>query len=332
MKKRHKKLGFLALVFVLLLLLLTAYIYIKKPTLTETIPGVAGNQPVPTPSATSPTVTTTPATPVPSVTVTASDGTIKVAAFNLQVFGVTKAEKPEVMDVLSRIVRNYDVIAVQEIRDASQTALPSLVSTVNSLGSPQYNYVVSERLGRTTSKEQYAYLYNTQTVQVIGTPYTYPDTNDLFEREPYVANFKMENGNFDFVLIAIHADPDTAEQEISDLPMVVEEAKSRYQGEGDFVILGDLNADCDYFDENSQSPLRSGDYQWIIDNGIDTTTKATTCTYDRIVISNPARADFTGDSGIFRFDEAYSLNYDSTTAVSDHYPVFGTFWSNRDGD
>ncbi|MCE8429738.1 MAG: hypothetical protein J5U19_15305 [Candidatus Methanoperedens sp.] len=43
--------------------------------------------------------------------------------------------------------------------------------------------------------------------------------------------------------------------------------------------MGDLNADCDYFKENSQSPLRSSDYYWIINNSIDTTTKSTDCTY-----------------------------------------------------
>jgi len=73
--------------------------------------------------------------------------TIKVAAFNLQIFGTTKASKPEVMEVLSKIVRNYDVIAVQEIRDSSQTALPLLINAVNSMGTSQYDYVVSERLG-----------------------------------------------------------------------------------------------------------------------------------------------------------------------------------------
>ncbi|KPQ43976.1 MAG: Endonuclease/Exonuclease/phosphatase family protein [Candidatus Methanoperedens nitroreducens] len=266
------------------------------------------------------------------MTSTASDGTIKLAAFNLQVFGTAKADKPEVMEVFSKIIRNYDVIALEEIRDSTQTALPKLLDAVNSAGSPRYDYIVSERLGRTNSKEQYAYLYNTQTILPIGSTYTYPDTNDLFEREPYVSNFKARNGNFDFVLITIHTDPDTAAQEINDLPKVIEDAKARYQGESDFIILGDLNSDCNYFDENSQSPLRNGDYQWIIDDSIDTTTKSTTCTYDRIVISTPAKNDFTGDSGVFRFDTAYSLNYETTIAVSDHYPVYGAFWNNRNTD
>ncbi len=159
------------MVIVIVLLLLVAYIYIaKNPTVLEKIPG---KQPEPTP--------TTP--------IIITGDTIKVAAFNLQIFGTTKADKPEVMKVLSKTIRNYDVIAVQEIRDSSQTALPLLRDAVNSRGSPQYDYVVSERLGRTASKEQYAYIYNTQTMQVMGTPYTYPDSTDMFQREPYVSEF-----------------------------------------------------------------------------------------------------------------------------------------------
>ena len=82
------------------------------------------------------------ATPPPSPTPTAipsdnldlggnqsSDETLRVGAFNIQVFGVSKASKPEVMDVLADIISTYDVIAIQEIRDASQTAsLPLSIS------------------------------------------------------------------------------------------------------------------------------------------------------------------------------------------------------------
>jgi len=283
------------------------------------IPNQPSNQPITTPA-------------VPPAINTSPDNTVKLAAFNLQIFGASKAGKPEVMAVLSKTIRNFDIVAVQEIRDASQTALPALKNSVNDMAGPKYDFVVSDRLGRTTSKEQYAYFFNTQTMQQIGNPYTYPDSNDLFQREPYVSEFKARNGNFDFVLMTIHTDPDTATQEINDLPAVVENAKGRYQGEGDFIILGDLNADCDYFNENSQSPLRSSDYLWVINNSIDTTTKSTACTYDRIIATSQAKDDFTGNSGVFRFDEAYNLTYDMTISVSDHYPVYAEFWNNKDTD
>ncbi|KPQ43994.1 MAG: Endonuclease/Exonuclease/phosphatase family protein [Candidatus Methanoperedens nitroreducens] len=324
MAKRKKKTSngflFVALIFILMAIILVSYLYISKnPTVIDGIPNQPDSQPVTKPAG-------------PPATNISPNTTVKLAAFNLQIFGTSKADKPEVMDVLSKTIRNFDIVAVQEIRDASQTALPALKNAVNDMAGPKYDFVVSDRLGRTTSKEQYAYFYNTQTMQQIGYPYVYPDSKDVFQREPYISEFKARNGSFDFVLITIHTDPDTATQEINDLPAVVENAKSRYQGEGDFIILGDLNADCNYFNENSGSPLRSSDYYWLINNSVYTTTKSTDCTYDRIIISTPAITDFTENSGVFRFDKAYNLTYDMTISVSDHYPVYAEFWNNRDTD
>ncbi len=323
-KRRNKKTSngflFVALIFILMVIILVGYIYISEnPAVIDGIPNKPDSQPVITPAG-------------PPTTNTSPNNIVKLAAFNLQIFGTTKAGKPEVMDVLSKTIRNFDIVAVQEIRDTSQTSLPALKNSINDMAGPKYDFVVSDRLGRTASKEQYAYFFNTQTIQQIGIPYTYPDSTDVFQREPYISEFKSNNGNFDFVLVTIHTDPDTADQEINDLPNVVENAKGRYQGEGDFIILGDLNADCNYFDENSGSPLRSSDYYWLINNSVDTTTKSTDCTYDRIIISTPAITDFTGNSGVFRFDQVYNLSYNMTISISDHYPVYGTFWSNRDTD
>ena len=97
-----------------MLLLLLDFIYIINPIVIDKFPSVTGKQPEPsvtTPSVT-PIVSITPIiSEIPSATVT--NGTIKLAAFKLQVFGTTKAGEPEIMGVLSKIIRNYDVIAVK---------------------------------------------------------------------------------------------------------------------------------------------------------------------------------------------------------------------------
>lgn len=252
----------------------------------------------------------------------------QIASFNIQVFGRTKANKPEVMENISKIIRNFDLVAIQEIRDVTQTAVVKLNDTINHEQKHQYTYIMGERLGRTSSKEQYAYFYNTSTIELIGSPYTYsePPYNDMFHREPYIANFKVKNGSFDFVLITIHTDPDEATQEINDLPDVVEDTKNVFPNETNFIILGDLNADCRYFDENGESPLKNSDYFWVINNSLDTTTKSTVCTYDRIIITTETVADYTKDCGVFRFDEVYNLTYEETIAISDHYPVYAAFF------
>jgi endonuclease/exonuclease/phosphatase family metal-dependent hydrolase len=253
---------------------------------------------------------------------------LRIGAFNVQVFGVTKASKSEVMNVLEDIIRTYDVIAIQEIRDSSQTSLPALVELVNSDGS-QYNYVVSERLGRTTSKEQYAYIYNTQTVSITDA-YTYPEPNgtDPFHRQPYIASIEALQGNFDATLMVIHTDPDEATEEINGLDEVLSYAQSQNPDEKDFIIMGDLNADGSYFDEDGTSDLDA--YYWVIDDSQDTTTKSTDYTYDRIILTD--NSDLTGDSGVFRYDLIYGLDEELTTGVSDHYPIYAEFLIGGDSD
>ena len=78
--------------------------------------------------------------------------------------------------------------------------------------------------------------------------------------------------------------------------------------------------------------MSSSDYYWCINNSVDTTTKTTNCAYDRIITTNPAPPDFTGDADVFRFDIEYELTVDETTAVSDHYLVYAEFRWNRDTD
>jgi endonuclease/exonuclease/phosphatase family metal-dependent hydrolase len=259
--------------------------------------------------------------------------TLKIGAFNIQVFGTSKASEPETMDTISKIIRDYDIIAIQEIRDKSETALPQLVELVNE-GDYNYDYVISERLGRTVSKEQYAYIYNTATVDISNNPHTYPEPEgtDLFHRQPYIANFEAVNGNFDATFITVHTDPDEATEEINTLDSVVEYTHEKYSDERDFIIMGDLNADGSYFDETSDSTMHNDYYYWCIGDNVDTTTGSTDYTYDRIILTKPAMEDFTGDAHIYRYDDKYDLTHDETMDVSDHYPVYATFWINKDDD
>jgi len=261
---------------------------------------------------------------------TSTDEILRVGAFNIQVFGTTKASKPEVMAILADIVRAYDIVAIQEIRDSSGTALPTLVSLVNSDGST-YDYVVGERLGRTSSKEQYAYIYNRNTVQLTGTPHTYPEPSgtDPFHRQPYITSFQAIGGSYDAVIMVIHTDPDEATEEIDALADVVDYARQAYPGEQDLILLGDLNADGSYFNEDSVSAISGNEYAWVIDNSQDTTVASSSNTYDRIILADTS--DYI-DSGVFRFDIEYGLSPSETSAVSDHYPVYVEFRTDQDND
>ncbi len=60
------------------------------------------------------------------------DGSLLIGAFNINVLGRTKVQRPEVVEVLVKILRRYDLVLIQEIRDISQTAIRNVLDAVNS--------------------------------------------------------------------------------------------------------------------------------------------------------------------------------------------------------
>jgi len=245
---------------------------------------------------------------------------VTIATFNIQVFGESKRLKPSVMGILADIADEFDVIAIQEIRDVSGETPGAFLSAMNAQGGEAHDMVVSERLGRTTSKEQYAIYYDQLVVDVVGAPATYPDAGDVFEREPFGARFHA--AGFDFVLLNVHIKPDDALAEISALNDVVVWAVDRFQDE-DVVILGDFNADCSYLSEEIREAVLP--LNWITPTDFDTTVAGTVCTYDNIVLSESLMDEFTGAVEVFRFDAEYGLVGELTEDVSDHYPVWASF-------
>ena len=138
----------------------------------------------------------------------------RIATFNIKVFGKTKMGKPEVVSQLVDTVLQYDLVAVQEIKDIDQTVPYDFLDELNNASGDTWNMSLSPRSGMQeddqSSQEQYVYYYNTSVFREIGDGFLYNDTaNDYFQREPYIASFELlnESGNssgFDFTLFTIH--------------------------------------------------------------------------------------------------------------------------------
>ncbi|WP_411026917.1 endonuclease/exonuclease/phosphatase family protein, partial [Salmonella sp. s55044] len=92
----------------------------------------------------------------------------KLAAFNIQVFGPSKAGKPDVMNELCQILQEYDIVLIQEIRNSDGTAIVSLLDQLNNEPGVDGAYAmeIGERVGRTSSKEQYCYFYRTAIFEI----------------------------------------------------------------------------------------------------------------------------------------------------------------------
>jgi endonuclease/exonuclease/phosphatase family metal-dependent hydrolase len=264
-----------------------------------------------------------------------SESALRVAAFNIQIFGKTKREKQDVMDVLKKIAQEFDIMLVQEIRDAEEETASYYCQKMNeAVGYHKYDFIESERLGRSSSKEAYAYFYNADRVQLIeGSKYVYNDIDDVFEREPYIASFR--SGNFDFTLVGIHTKPDDANSEIGHLADVANSILAENPSEKDIIVMGDFNADGSYFNEdNDTNPFKSSEFHWVISNDMDTMTK-TNWTYDRMVMMDSTFSyEYVGNSAaVFYFDVEYGIDDEAFVwEVSDHYPIYAYFRTNLTDD
>ena len=249
--------------------------------------------------------------------------TIRVASFNIQVFGTSKSNKPHVMEKLAVIARQFDVIAIQEIRSKDNGIIPAFIDLINSTGR-HYDFVIGPRIGRTVSTEQYCFIFDTQSVEVDRAQlYTVEDPDDLLHREPLIGCFRVRgpdpNRAFTFTLVNIHTDPDETDLELDVLDDVFVAVQNDGRGEDDVLILGDLNVDDRNLGELGQLP----NIAWCI-SGVPTNTRGTKL-YDNIVYDSLATREFTGRAGVFDFMRHFNLTEQEALEISDHVPVWAEF-------
>ncbi len=255
--------------------------------------------------------------------ITRTSETIRVASFNAHVLGPTKMDKPHVVNLLARIIRQFDVVAVQEICSRSDDILPRLINSVNSAGR-HYDFVIGPRLGRTSHTEQYAFIFDTASVEVDRSQlYTIEDPDDLLHRPPFVGWFRVRGPEpdraFTFTLVNVHTDPDEVASEINVLDDVLRLVRDDGRSEDDVILLGDFNTDEHHLGELASLP----GIAWAV-HGLPTNTRQT-AQYDNLLFQQPITAEFTGQAGVLDFMRLYNLTLEEALEVSDHLPVWGEF-------
>ncbi len=251
--------------------------------------------------------------------------TIRIATWNIQVFGEDKLQDPAAMNVIVTVLRNFDVIAIQEVRAANQEVVPALVAMLNAGGEYHYDYVLGPRLGRTTSKEQYAFLFDMASIEVDRNQlYTVDDSqHDLLHREPLVGWFRARGAPaeqaFTFTLVNVHTDPDEVDRELDVLADVYFAVQGDHRQEDDTILLGDFNA-------NDRNMRKLGQIAGLARLVVNTPTNTLqTAQYDNLLFLEAATPEFTGRGGVFDFLREYNLSREQATQISDHLPLWAEF-------
>uniref|UniRef100_A0A8C6SJ17 Deoxyribonuclease n=1 Tax=Neogobius melanostomus TaxID=47308 RepID=A0A8C6SJ17_9GOBI len=251
---------------------------------------------------------------------------MKIASFNVQRFGESKVSKPDVLSTLVKIVSRYDIILILEVVDKSEESVKKLLTKLNKFCKTrqiQYKSQLSARLGRSTYKEQFLFLYRDY-VELTHS-YQYKDNKadnpDVFAREPYILHFKPRNTVLeDIVLIPVHTTPEDSKNELNALHAVSMVVRKKWNTDVCGFISGVLSKKMKKISIRTDKK-----FHWLIGDDVDTTVITTNDhTYDRIVVYGDVMTD-----GI-EPDSAKPFNFHLFIActfllkaleVSDHYPV-----------
>jgi len=248
--------------------------------------------------------------------------TLKIASFNLQRFGHHKVENPFVAETVIKVIRQFDVIALQEVCTQQQDLIAIVVDRVNQNGA-RYDYLIGPRVGHEDNREQFAFIFNTKTIETDRDQlYSVEDPDNLLLREPLVGWFRAKQSDsrkaFTFTLVNVHIDPERSDAEVRLLPELVQSIRRDGRDEDDVVLVGDFGADA-----LSMAYLRQRGFTLALNE--TPTLVSGSKTPDNFVFTSKDTDEYIGRSGTLDFLRKSNLSIDQALQVSDHLPVWAEF-------
>lgn len=178
------------------------------------------------------------------------DETLNVATWNIREFG-KKARSEAAIHYIAEILGQFDLVSIAELRDN----LGDLEKVLTILG-PYWRAIYSDAINDAGGNdERIGFIYDKRALAFTGFAATAnpPRTKvgDLYLpkfdwwREPFMASFSA--GNFDFVLLAAHAQWGTPAGRLVELKSLAEwvdlKKKEKTCEDKDLIVVGDFNVD-----------------------------------------------------------------------------------------
>ena len=254
---------------------------------------------------------------------------IKIASWNIEDFGPTKAgikgrgnedsKRFNVIGEIAKIIKELevDLIVIQEVSDVQRKTLPKLSSILGE----DWDYVES----KTTGDEQYAIFFKPRKLRPkfhFGREiYLYNKCwyTDNMKRLPGYCGFETVDGSFDFIIVTFHNNTwdKGAEEQAQRLYNIYVRVYNRLGArDNDIILLGDFNIEDEYR-RYFRNLLNVGIKNAII-FGTDTMlSKSNSSTVDNIFYRKDKDLEIEESGSVqCAFDD---------DKISDHYPVWATF-------
>ena len=245
---------------------------------------------------------------------------VSLCSWNLKDLG--KRKSVEEIRFIAQTVKNYDVIAIQEVVAGlgGAQAVARLADELNRTGN-QWDYTISDPTSGTRyERERYAFIWKTKKLLKIGNAWLAQNYEVVISREPFLIRFKL--GNSHFTLVNFHAvpkakQPETEIKYFKFLPDLYPKDQ--------LIFCGDFNISATHSVFN---PLKALGYQASL-TAQKTTLKqksmgnnSLASAYDHIFYRKKAIEKI--ESGIIPFYQKFKTLKEARL-ISDHLPIYLIF-------
>lgn len=247
---------------------------------------------------------------------------IQVATFNIGPMDETKIASDTIVDHLANTIRNFDLVAIQDLRIHDPGQLDRITQKLASRGR-HYEYVISP--GQVANQGTFnAFLYDRASLEVDRDHvFTLTDPNGRLRAKPLSALFRVrgpaKNQAFTFVAINAHIDPNERESELLLLPDVLETVKKNYPEEDDWILFASLQTSPDELGALGNVP----GITYAVSNIANMVQSSALA--DNILFDRRATIEYVGASGVYDLARPLKLTPDQTLEITRHLPVWAKF-------
>ena len=247
---------------------------------------------------------------------------LRIALWNVQILGDSKANKIGVMRTFLKVFENFDIVGISELRDADQSGGETFFNdylNVDGNGMGSWDRVYGERDGsykpetdKEVSAEQTIFFWRTDKVELVKHTTFRDFKDDFYVRGPQAGHFKRLDTGYEFTVVQMHLSAGSLAisqaDYLVDLERVLTQGGSMVNSDGEvigpiidetqpdnlypssIIFGGDLNADDPYITTSALPNLAmrlDNSYKWLINDDADTNVASgSEKAYDRIIIHN----------------------------------------------
>jgi len=249
--------------------------------------------------------------------------TIRIATFHVNPLDDAKLANRPLAGHLVKLIRGFDIVAIQHVVTGNRNLLVRLVEEVNAEGR-HYNFATGPRDQDAPGRPMTAMLFDQASVEIDpSTVCLIEDPANRLRHRPLVAAFRARGVEptqaFTFTLISVHVSPDRAAQELDLMDEVFRRVRDDGRNEDDIILLGDIGADDRHLAQWEQAL-----YLTCAVSRTPSTLRGTRLS-DNLLFDRRATIEYTGHSGVTDVMRELDLSTQEAGDLSDHLPVWAEF-------